>query len=56
MNITKLSATKLANLIRKKEISTQEAVNQYLERIDAVNPKINAIVECNPAALKILMI
>src|SRR5690606_23810377 len=40
-----LSATKLARLIRAKEISAVEAVTAYYARIDAVNPKINAVVQ-----------
>lgn len=37
-------ATKLAALIRTKEFSSREVVQAHLERINAVNPKINAIV------------
>ena len=39
-----LSATKLASLIRTKQLSSREVVQAHLERISAVNPKINAIV------------
>ncbi|HEY9204975.1 MAG TPA: amidase [Candidatus Methanoperedens sp.] len=38
------SATKLAKAIRAKEISSEEVVNAYLQRIEEVNPKLNAIV------------
>jgi aspartyl-tRNA(Asn)/glutamyl-tRNA(Gln) amidotransferase subunit A len=37
-------ATKLAELIRTREISPVEVIKAHLDRIDAVNPKVNAIV------------
>ena len=40
-----LSATKLADMIRRKEVSSEEVVNAYIARIKAVNPKINAVVQ-----------
>ena len=40
-----LSATALAQAIRSKEISAVDAVTAYLERIEAVNPIINAVVQ-----------
>ena len=39
------SATELARVIQTKEVSSLEVVTTYLERIDAVNPKLNAIVQ-----------
>jgi aspartyl-tRNA(Asn)/glutamyl-tRNA(Gln) amidotransferase subunit A len=39
-----LDATKLATLIRTKELSSREVVQAHLDRINAVNPKINAVV------------
>ncbi len=39
------SATKLAKSIRAKEISSREAVDAYLKRIDDVNPLLNAVVQ-----------
>jgi aspartyl-tRNA(Asn)/glutamyl-tRNA(Gln) amidotransferase subunit A len=45
-------ATKLAELIRTKEISPVEVVQAHLDRIAAVNPKINAIVTLADGALK----
>ena len=39
-----LDATDTANLIRKKQISAREAVDAHLTRLDAVNPKLNAVV------------
>ena len=37
-------ATRLAELIRTREVSPVEVVQAHLDRIEAVNPKINAIV------------
>ena len=37
-------ATRLAELIRTKEVSPVEVVQAHLDRIEAVDPKINAIV------------
>jgi aspartyl-tRNA(Asn)/glutamyl-tRNA(Gln) amidotransferase subunit A len=37
-------ATELASLIRTKELSSREVVQAHLDRIQAINPKINAIV------------
>ncbi|ATS22940.1 glutamyl-tRNA(Gln) amidotransferase subunit A [Xanthomonas phaseoli pv. phaseoli] len=44
-------ATKLAELIRTKEISPVEVVQAHLDRIEAVNPQINAIVSLADGAL-----
>lgn len=37
-------ATALAKAIRTKEVSSVEAVEAYLRRVEAVNPKLNAVV------------
>ncbi len=37
-------ATELASLIRTKQLSSREVVQAHLDRIAAINPKINAIV------------
>jgi aspartyl-tRNA(Asn)/glutamyl-tRNA(Gln) amidotransferase subunit A len=37
-------ATELADLIRTKQLSSREIVQAHLDRIAAVNPKVNAIV------------
>jgi amidase len=42
--IWQLSATELAQRIASRQISSAEAVDAYLARIDAVNPALNAIV------------
>jgi len=39
-----LTATQLAELIRNREISSEELTRRYLERIEQVNPKIRAVV------------
>ncbi len=45
-------ATKLAELIRTREISSVEVVEAHLDRIDALNPKINAVVTVADGVLK----
>ena len=37
-------ATALAALIRTKQLSSREVVQAHLDRIEAVNPKISAVV------------
>jgi len=39
------SATELACAIRSKQVSSREVVEAYLERIERVNPKLNAVVQ-----------
>jgi amidase len=39
------SATTLAKAIRSKQVSSEEVVRAYVERIEAVNPKLNAVVQ-----------
>ena len=47
------SATAMVAAIRKKEISAYELVRACLERIEAVNPRLNAVVQlCAGEALK----
>jgi amidase len=47
--IWRLSATALADKIRRKDISAREAALAGLARLDAVNPKLNAVVDHRPA-------
>jgi Asp-tRNA(Asn)/Glu-tRNA(Gln) amidotransferase A subunit family amidase len=42
-DITSLSAESLVELIRTREISSVEVTSAFLDRIDAVNPKLNAL-------------
>jgi aspartyl-tRNA(Asn)/glutamyl-tRNA(Gln) amidotransferase subunit A len=44
-------ATKLAELIRTREVSPVEVMKAHLDRIEAVNPKVNAIVTIADGAL-----
>ena len=39
-----LTATKLGELIKSKEISPVEAVEAYLDRIEEVDPKVNSYI------------
>ena len=47
--IWRLSATALADMIKRREVSAREAALAGLARLDAVNPKLNAVVEHRPA-------
>ena len=42
----------LADLIRRREVSSTEVVRAYLARIDAINPQLNAVVQVAPDALE----
>jgi amidase len=44
----RLSATEVAQLTRSRAVSAREVAQSVLLRLDAVNPKINAIVEHRP--------
>ncbi len=45
----RLSATQLADRIRTRAVSAREAAQAALDRLDQVNPRINAVVEHRPA-------
>ena len=47
-DLWRLSAAELAGLIRSKKVSAKEAASAALARLDAVNPKINAVVDHRP--------
>jgi amidase len=47
-DLWRLSAAEMASLIRSKQVSAQEAATAALARLDAVNPKINAVVDHRP--------
>lgn len=51
-DLTYSDATKLAELIRTRAVSPVEVVRAHLDRIDAVNPKVNAIVTVADRALE----
>lgn len=44
------SARHLAAAIRRRELSTREVVGWHLERIEALNPRLNAVVSFRPEA------
>jgi amidase len=48
-DIWRLSAQDLAALIRSKKLSAKEAAQAALARLDAVNPKLNAVIDHRPA-------
>jgi amidase len=51
MELTKLSATRLAMMIRAREVSPVEVVEAHLSRIERLNPALNAVVTLAPDAL-----
>ena len=52
MVITELSANQLSQAIHAKQVSCREVMQAYLSRIDAVNPRFNALVSLQePASL-----
>ena len=50
-DLTHLSAGELARRIRAREVTAQAVVEAFLERIEAINPQINAVVRLAPDAL-----
>jgi amidase len=44
MSLCSLSAVELVRTIRAKEVSARDVLSAYLARIDALNPRLNAIV------------
>ena len=48
-DIWRLSAADLAALIKSKKVSATEAATAALARLDAVNPKLNAVIDHRPA-------
>src|ERR1700756_4160055 len=47
-DLWRLSAADLAALVKSKKVSATEAATSALARLDAVNPKINAVVDHRP--------
>lgn len=47
-DLWRLSAAEMASLIRSKKVSAREAATAALARLDAVNPKINAVIDHRP--------
>jgi amidase len=51
--IWQMTATEIAESVRSKKLSATEVTNAHLERLDNVNPKINAVVQdCREEALQ----
>lgn len=48
----RLSASEVARLVRTRKVSASEVAEAALQRMDAVNPKINAIVDCRPEQVR----
>lgn len=51
-DLTFSDATRLAELIRTREVSAVEVMQAHLDRITAVNPKVNAVVTVANGALE----
>ncbi|MDT5121572.1 MAG: amidase [Acidobacteriota bacterium] len=51
--LIKLSATKLAAMIRARQVSPVEVVAAHLRQIEQINPKLNAIVTPAPDVMKL---
>jgi amidase len=47
-DLWRLSAADLAALVKSKKVSAKEAATAALARLDAVNPKLNAVVDHRP--------
>src|SRR6201990_3323278 len=47
-DLWRLSAADLAALVKSKKVSAKEAATAALARLDAVNPKINAVIDHRP--------
>src|SRR5690349_23022646 len=47
-DLWRLSAAEMASLVKSKKVSAKEAATAALARLDAVNPKVNAVVDHRP--------
>lgn len=47
-DLWRLSAADLATLVKSRKVSAREAATAGLARLDAVNPKLNAVVDHRP--------
>jgi amidase len=47
------SAAELAAAIRTRQVSSEEVVEAYLQRIEAVNPRLNAVVQLVPDSARL---
>lgn len=44
-DLWRLTATRMRELVARREVSREELVRSHLARIEHVNPKLNALVE-----------
>lgn len=51
-DLTSISATALARAIREKRVSSAEVVDAHLARIEAVNPRLNAVAQLKADAAR----
>ena len=52
-DLTKLTAVEVAAAIASGACSAREAARAFLDRVDSVDPSLNAVLEINPAASEI---
>jgi Asp-tRNA(Asn)/Glu-tRNA(Gln) amidotransferase A subunit family amidase len=45
--IWRLSASEVARLVGTRKVSAREVADPALQRLDSVNPQINATVDCS---------
>ena len=46
--LTALPASRLAELVRAREVSAAEVLAAHLDRLEEVNPRLNAVVQVAP--------
>src|SRR6478752_9783321 len=47
-----LPASEVARLVRTRKVSAREVADAALQRLDSVNPQVNAIVDCRPELVR----
>ena len=52
MNVTLLPAVEQLALLHQRKISALELAEEHLRRIARLNPRLNAIIECDPDAVR----
>jgi amidase len=52
MNVTMLPAVEQLALLHQRKISALELAEEHLRRIARLNPRLNAIIECDPDAVR----
>src|ERR1700752_2556455 len=51
-DLWRLSASNVARLVRARNVSAREVADAALQRLQSVNPRINAIVDCRPELVR----